>query len=341
MTRVDAGGAHVELLPGCRVYVDSRDVSAGTDLPLTSLISVDEVVTAAVTRTGETKGKGWKLTLADVDADQPPCAAALLHGGPPWLKRRVPDDESQPEAEPQLRLQPATASVSATPAAEARARIASGVTVEAKGTTVQRMVELEALCLERNGFSEELARATARVDRLDNDRRRLRQRLREASNRADRLEREVSRLREEASASSGDGFLFTDADEQLEFEVQLAWARRTSPGEKRDFPIRPYVLGEQFLPSLAEVDGIDRHKVVDVIVDIVTGRVHDFAGRETHQLRESEAGNSPFVRRDDGANCWRVALQTKTPQARRLHYWQLNDGSVELSSVRLHDDFRP
>lgn len=343
VTRVDAGGAHVELLPGCRVYVDARDVSAGTDLPLTSLISVDEVVTATVTRTGEAKGKGWKLTLTDVDGEQPSYAAALLHGGPPWLELVGPDDEPQPEAKPQPRQQPAAASGSAAPAGEPQTRIPSGDTVDAvdvTGSHVQLVSQLEAMRLERDGFSEELARATARVDRLDNDRRRLRQRLREASNRADRLEREAGRLREEGIASAGDGALFMDADEQLDFEVRLAWARRTLPGEKGDFPVRPYLLGENFLSSWAEVD-IDRQKVVDVIVDIVTGRVHDVAGRETHQLRESEAGNAPFVRRGDGATCWRVALQVRTPQARRLHYWQLNDGSVELSSVRLHDDFRP
>ncbi|MDF2092580.1 hypothetical protein P0Y31_09505 [Knoellia sp. 3-2P3] len=338
---MDAGGAHVELVPGCRVYVDARDVSAGTDLPLTSLISVDEVVAATVTRTGEAKGKGWKLTLTDVDGEDPPYAAALLRGGPPWLELRAPDDDPHPEVEPQPRQQPAAASGGAAPAEAPQTRIPPGDAVDAMVSPVQLVSQLEAMRLERDGFSEELSRATARVDRLENDRRRLRQRLREASNRVDRLEREVGRLREEATASAGDGALFREADEQLEFEVQLAWARRTAPGEKRDYPIRPYVLAEQFLSSWAGVDGIDRQKVVDVIVDIVTGRVHDVAGRETHQLRESEAGNSPFVRRDDGATCWRVALQTKTPQARRLHYWQLSDGTVELSSIRLHDDFRP
>ena len=45
--------------------------------------------------------------------------------------------------------------------------------------------------------------------------------------------------------------------------------------------------------------------------------------------------------RPDGATCWRVALQVKAPQARRLHYWQLSNGLVELSSVRQHDDYRP
>ena len=45
--------------------------------------------------------------------------------------------------------------------------------------------------------------------------------------------------------------------------------------------------------------------------------------------------------RNGGETCWRVSLQVKTPSARRLHYWVCADGSIELSSVRLHDDYRP
>jgi hypothetical protein len=78
-----------------------------------------------------------------------------------------------------------------------------------------------------------------------------------------------------------------------------------------------------------------------VIGEILTGRVHDLAGRGTQQLRTSEAGSAPFMTRPDSATCWRVSLQANTRRARRLHYWHLTDGAVELSSVRNHDDLRP
>jgi len=58
--------------------------------------------------------------------------------------------------------------------------------------------------------------------------------------------------------------------------------------------------------------------------------VHEIAGRELHQLRTGTGGNDPVRVRPDGATCWRVSLQVKTPPARRLHYWMLNDGSIEL-----------
>jgi hypothetical protein len=42
--------------------------------------------------------------------------------------------------------------------------------------------------------------------------------------------------------------------------------------------------------------------------------------------------------REDGARAWRVSLQSNTPAARRLHYWVLPDGSIELAKVGVHDD---
>ncbi len=53
----------------------------------------------------------------------------------------------------------------------------------------------------------------------------------------------------------------------------------------------------------------------------------------------SEAGGTEQrVRADDGAKAWRVSLQINTPSARRLHFWRLPDGGVELSRVGVHDD---
>jgi len=79
--------------------------------------------------------------------------------------------------------------------------------------------------------------------------------------------------------------------------------------------------------------------VVEVIVHVLTGRDADLASRELHQLRSGPGGDDPPRTRAGGETCWRVSLQVKTPQARRLHYWQCQDGSIELSSIRRHDDF--
>ena len=89
------------------------------------------------------------------------------------------------------------------------------------------------------------------------------------------------------------------------------------------------------------MQGIRRSKVVEVVVQVLTGLDAGLASRERHQLRTGLGGDDPPVVRNGGETCWRVSLQVKTPSARRLHYWVCADGSIELSSVRLHDDYRP
>lgn len=74
-------------------------------------------------------------------------------------------------------------------------------------------------------------------------------------------------------------------------------------------------------------------------VDVLTGRAETLASRELHPLRVGEAGGTEQrVRAEDGAKAWRVSLQINTPSARRLHFWRLPDGGVELSRVGVHDD---
>lgn len=99
-------------------------------------------------------------------------------------------------------------------------------------------------------------------------------------------------------------------------------------------PLAPHTVSEDFLASLERVNGVSRHKVVDVVVDVLTGRVHDLDGRESHQLRMSEGANSPYVTRPDGSSCWRIALQRNTPQATRRPRYEvaareLPDGAGE------------
>jgi hypothetical protein len=134
---------------------------------------------------------------------------------------------------------------------------------------------------------------------------------------------------------------FLDREQQFRFEVEVAWARRIPPADKDRYPLRSYALGDEFLTSVDSVHGVDRRKVIDVVVEVVTGLAVELHGRELHQLRQSEAGDSPTVVREDGATCWRAAIQSKSPAARRLHYWQLRDGETELSRVVVHDDMEP
>ena len=87
------------------------------------------------------------------------------------------------------------------------------------------------------------------------------------------------------------------------------------------------------------MQGISRGKIVDACAHVASGRAAEIPGLELHPLRESEAGGAPQRTRDDGAKAWRCSLQAGSPAARRLHYWQLPDGRVELANVVYHEDF--
>lgn len=131
-----------------------------------------------------------------------------------------------------------------------------------------------------------------------------------------------------------------DSEQQFRHDVYLAWTRRIPAADKARLALRSYTLGAEFLSSLDILTKDERAKAVQVTVEVLTGLVDALAGRMVHPLRRGKSGNAPVVRRTDGAVCWRAALQHKTPSARRLHYWRATDGSIELSSVRLHDDMR-
>ncbi len=274
-----------------------------TDEPadLRDLLSTGEVL--PVWFGGQENGE-WLLSLRDADPDQVTPAPTILTGGPPWLLLTP----AAPDAAP------ADDQVTALAAPD-------GFSLEATPDVVN------ALRRQLDQQAEQLRTAEARIARLTDD-------LATA-----RTQRRLAVTRR--STGSDDAALFLDPAEQLTFEIELAWARMTQPGEKADHPLRRWRYGPEFIDTLHGVQGVKRAKVIEVIVHVLTGRHTELASRELHQLRTGRGGDDPPVTRAGGETCWRVSLQTKTPGARRLHYWQCNDGSVELSSIRTHDDTRP
>ena len=246
----------------------------------------------------------WLLSIRDAaDVTDAVPAPSLLTGGPPWL---VPADPDEARPEPADRL----VEDAGEPAAlEPTPGVLDGLRKE--------NAQLAALLQEARAKVEDLEAqlTTART-----------------------LRREAIRRR---ATDSEDANLFADEADQLDFEVRLAWARMTQPSEKAALPLKRWSYGDQFFDTLRSVQGVARSKVVRVVVHILTGRDTELASRELHQLRTGTGGDDAPVVRAGGETCWRVSLQTRTPAARRLHYWMCTDGSIELSSIRVHDDFRP
>lgn len=187
--------------------------------------------------------------------------------------------------------------------------------------------ELKSSTLELQHLEAELARKHGLLESRERELERLRRRNRKGAQRDHR----------EAPTSDD---LFADAEERFRFDVTVCWARRIPAGEKSGRPLTSYRLGPSFLSSLDETPGVERGKVVDVVVEVLTGLAGTSAGRQMHALRTGLGGNDQPVRRDDGATCYRVALQRNAPQARRLHFWKVPDG-IEFSRVVLHDDYEP
>ncbi|MBB1483292.1 hypothetical protein H5392_05360 [Tessaracoccus sp. MC1865] len=148
------------------------------------------------------------------------------------------------------------------------------------------------------------------------------------------------RLRRKHAQVSENARLFDNDADQLDFEIRHAWALMTTPSEKRVRRLKKWRYSDHFFATVAEVEGVSRDKVVEVLVHVLTGLDAELTSRGRHQLRTGEGGDAPSLVRPGGETAWRVSLQVNAPSARRLHYWVCNDGSIELSSVRLHDDMR-
>ncbi|WP_028709555.1 hypothetical protein [Propionicicella superfundia] len=308
----------LSLFPEVDVAVSGDDAAiGGRELDLRRLVSAGEVVRVRVVSKG---APGWRLSLFDLDPDGLPVPApSVLDGGPPWLVLPSAGVEPEPEPEPEP--------------------VHLGVPDAAADD--EHEAELLSVTRERDQLQRDLARASRAIERLTGEVEELRTTLRTALGETSKLERRLGGAAEAVRMIEQEAHAFTDPAAQLVFDVDLAWARRFPAAEKARRPLGRWEVGPEFLPTMDQVQGVERSKVVDVIVEIVTGVVHELSGRDVHQLRSGMGGDDPPVTRPDGATCWRVALQQKTPSARRLHFWMRNDNVIELSSIRLHDDFRP
>lgn len=307
VSAVDASGCTVELFPGHAERIPADLVHL--DLDPRALFIVGEVVPVWVGARDDTTGE-WLLSLIDAGSpEEAVTAPSILDGGPPWLDPGQAGEQMvavEPEEEPEPTVEPV-----ALP--EATADVVEALTQE-KAQLVEEVLGLRQALAAAHASAKELRREI----------------------------REASKKRSRSRPSLPDERLFTDPGEQLDFEIRWAWALAVGAAEKARYPLTPWRYGPDFFASLDSVEGVSRAKVVEVIVQVLTGRAPEVAARELHQLRTGLGGDDPPVVREHGSEtCWRVSLQVNSPSARRLHFWRCADGAVELSGLRLHDDFRP
>lgn len=185
---------------------------------------------------------------------------------------------------------------------------------------------LNGLEVERAQLARDNARYRRTIDHRESELKQLKSHLRKTK---------------QSRSARLDSLEFADAEQGFRHAVVTAWARRTPAAEQAARSLPNFRISPEFLAKVQSLEGISLEKVADVTFEIVTGLARELTSREVHQMRVSEAGGAPVVRRPaDGATAWRAALQRNTPGARRIHYWQLSGGEIELWYVGVHDDVR-
>ncbi|WP_309129907.1 hypothetical protein [Microbacterium sp.] len=335
--------ATVQLHPRVSAILRRRGVDSGEG-PVGDVLHVGDVIRVRVGR-----GRHGEIALSRSEADPdaplvPPLP--LVRGGAPWLNTDRPNAPAAPAAaEPDTATAPASAPSASAPDYATRA----DVTAMAREITALRgdLLALTNLVARATGASPA---ADSELARLRTENEQLRGRL--AEERAERATLET-RLKDAAQDRRETGRALRDArraaershvdttEDGIRFEIERTWGNRTAPGERTRWPLREYSLGAGFIQSLTALDEGQLSKAIRTCVDAITGRDREIPARELHRLRSGDGGDNPYVVREDGARCWRSAIEQNAPSARRLHYWELPRGAIELSRVVLHDDVRP
>ena len=366
--QVSARNAKLTLYPGSSWTVDQARISANPLDTADTLVTEGEVVVARFLR----ENGAVVLSLLDVDDDADVVdAPALLAGGTPWLRpgRHLAE---QPAA---VRTFPAEAAPgSGTPGAVAAAlgsgsAAVAGPAPKPSAALMTVQLQLEAERRKVSALRELVAAASqagAGLVSLQQELDALRQELgaeqqiaenaraalEDAEARLVRRNGELLDLRAykrrmqpalKRALAAGSDALFETAGERLRHEVYLAWARNVPASDKARQPLpADWKAGPEFAASLYGFteSGVVA-KALKAIVEVLTGKAERNAAREVHPLRASTGGDAARLVRGDGAKCYRAAIEQNVAAARRLHYWRLQDGSVELSRVVVHDDFKP
>lgn len=217
---------------------------------------------------------------------------------------------------------------------------------------VLRSVELDHAQIE--GSSRDLLRqARADVDDLRQQLAAAMERCEALDRRADKEEVKQRRLRAELTAAHDKARTEQRAARRLAREldtlasaaararaaIRQCWLDRTTPADRERFPWREPLLGPEFLDSVELLEGISASRVFEVCAEVASGRARVGGGLQVHALRAGTGNGSGQVVRADGARAFRASLQIRTAAARRLHFWELPDGRIELAKVGYHDDF--
>lgn len=337
---VDADSVRLTLYPQTHepevTVTVSRELVTGNPLDdLRDLMAPGDVVSARIYGLEP----NWALLLNDIDDDEDVVVAPpIIKGGPPWLSPPVPEIVSPARHQPQAKH---------IPIPEADSELVEELPRQGRKLTHQLLLSIDSKNHEVADLRDQVMSLGSLLEHAENDRANLRAELQVANRDVNVLSTDLTRLRSQlrkaktVTTSPREMPEFADSELAFRYLVTTQWALRIQVGEQRSMPLHDYTIGPEFLESLRRLQGITPEKVADVVVEIVTGLALTIDSRDLHVLREGHGPSEKAVTRADGATCWRASLQVGTPAARRLHYWVLTGGGIELSRVTVHDDFKP
>jgi predicted nucleic acid-binding Zn-ribbon protein len=370
--------ADVRVHPSLSIEMKRDDVSTNPKDVIDHLWSKGDIVSVRVIR--DSSGR-LRLRHTDVDDDEPIATAPpVIDGGEPWLTKSKMDliestkelwERERREAEEftkaldvlsdrmQLdidKLEIALGSIgtdtddtsaggSGSPSEQSARDKSLG---EFTAKQIQRMitnykVELGKLVDQNRRLADALSAKTRREGDL--------------AEQADALRGQLSRVRQELQDAqkrdhSGAGESRSVADRRSRYgtveewireEIRAFWIDNYTPDDRATFPLdrQSWRVLPSFILTFQALTDDGKDKAIKTATHIVTGRNAIEHITEDHPLREGDESSKPEVVREDGAASRRAYIESHTAQSRRLHYWKLKDGSIELSRVGLHDDFTP
>lgn len=333
------GSAVLVPLPGEPITVTQAEVSSNELDDVDSLLAPGQVVAARLVQSAGIR----HLVLVDVDEDEEIAPApALLSGQLPWLelgRDLLPPSMDEARELPAVPPGPPTPVATGTGAATARQGSAlhdallSIDRLKAENRAL-RAEDAEGLMRGQAAALEELAHARADLGKARDANRRQAELLNKAQEKARKAARSTALAPADARAH------FTDQDDALRHELYLAWVARVPAAEKQTYPWNPdFLIGPRFAASFFGHEPALRTKTAKALVDLITHRAERMPAREIHPKRTGPGGDDPQQLRADGAGCWRMSVEVNVAAARRVHYWKLPDGRIELHELVAHDVF--
>ncbi|TPF97396.1 hypothetical protein EP30_02905 [Bifidobacterium sp. UTCIF-39] len=312
----------VTLYPGMKILVEASDALGDAfdeheDLRL--LLDRGTVLSMLIVARG-TDQNDWLVSFVEADKDHIRPAPALVEGGPPWLS---PKDQGA--------LKPGADERQRAIVIDADTDVRDLIPEDAGGEAAEMIMTLAAQIGEEQ-------RANRRMSTELHDLRRQNASLRE-----DAISQRRARIYQGQQYRTLRG-LFRNDRERLVFErdrftmwIREAWALRFPAADKphRRLP-DTWDYTSAFFDSLEKTQ-INRDRVVDAALEVLTGIAQQSKSRQCHRLRTGSGAEDPFRVGPHGEKVWRIYLD-QGHSARRLHYYEDARGRYTFALVGVHDD---